>query len=180
MKKIREKILYEGKWFRFKETICINKEGKEIRWENFERKSKMKKAVIIIPKLIPSNRYVLIKQYRAAIDDYVIAFPAGICDNNNTEENVLRELKEETGYNGKVKRCSPSLYAFPAVIDSTVKICEVEIDESLKENKNPVQNLEPEEDIEVVLKTKEEIINMFNNCKYKISAALWYAFGVNL
>ena len=179
MKKIGEKVLYEGKWFRFKETICINNNGNKSVWEHFQRTGPLRKAVIIVGKLVQSNRYILIKQYRPAIDDYVIAFPAGMCDNENTKENVLRELKEETGYVGKVKRCSPSLVAFPAVIDSTVRICEVEIDEDLKENKNPIQDLEPEEDIEVMLKTKEEIIDMFNNCKYKISTALWYVFGIN-
>lgn len=48
-------------------------------------------------------RIVLQKQWRAPADAVVIEIPAGLMDPGETpEECALRELKEETGYVGKV------------------------------------------------------------------------------
>jgi len=77
MKKISEKTLFEGKWLSLKEFTYLNREGKEIKWESIERKQQ-RIVLVIIGLLIPSNRYVLIRQYRPAVDNYVIGFPAGI------------------------------------------------------------------------------------------------------
>ena len=98
MKKISEKILFEGNWLLFKESTFLSYDGKEIKWEIIERKHNGT-VLIIIAKLLPSKRYVLIRQYRPAINNYIIGFPAGVSDSDNITDEALRELKEETGYN---------------------------------------------------------------------------------
>ncbi len=58
-------------------------------------------AAMIIP-LLPNGNVVMIHQYRHAVKQVFLEFPAGKRDHN--EETVLtaqRELKEETGYEAK-------------------------------------------------------------------------------
>lgn len=58
MKKISEKILFEGNWLQLKESVYDNK-GSKVKWETVDRKTS-KITIVIIAKLIPSERYVLI------------------------------------------------------------------------------------------------------------------------
>ncbi len=92
--------------FRCSETIYQNKEGKELSWECVHRK-RSTVGVVIVARLMPSKRFILIKQYRPAIDGYIIAFPAGL--GFNDPNHALVELKEETGYTGKIVDVSPVL-----------------------------------------------------------------------
>lgn len=169
MKNTEEKILYKGEWISLKETV---------RWESIERVN-TSKTVVIMAQLVPTNRYVFIKQYRPAINNYILGFPAGLVEEENLEEESLRELKEETGYIGKVKNISPTLYSNAALVSDTVRLVSIEIDENLEENKNPVQCLESEEEIEVLLVSKDNIKSFLLEEQKKGSAVgigPWYIF----
>ncbi len=155
MKKLDEKILYKGKWINFKEIDYLNNEEKILKWEAVER-TNTTKSVVIVAKLVPSERYVFIKQYRPAIDNYVIGFPAGLVEQEDIELEAKRELEEETGYIGKVIDVSPEIRANPALLTDYTMLVQMEIDENNKLNKNPKQKLEPSEDIEVMLVPKEK------------------------
>ncbi|MBV7275235.1 NUDIX domain-containing protein [Clostridiaceae bacterium UIB06] len=179
MKDIKERILYKGKWISLKETLYKAKNGEEVRWESIER-TNTSKTVVIAAKLIPSNRYVFIKQYRPAINNYILGFPAGLIEEESLEEEALRELKEETGYIGTIKNISPELYSNAALISDTVRLVNIQVDENLEGNKNPVQQLESEEEIEVIL-VSEKNIRDFLLEEQKNGTALgigpWYMFG---
>ena len=44
---------------------------------------------------------VVIENYRYAVDSWVLEFPGGMCDPNETiQETAMRELREETGFVG--------------------------------------------------------------------------------
>ncbi len=179
MKKIQEKILYKGNWLSLKQTTYKNEKGEDINWESIER-TNTSKTVVIIPKLIQSNRYLMIKQYRPAINNYVLGFPAGLVEGDDLEKEALRELKEETGYIGKIKSISPMLYSNAALLTDTVHLVNVEIDEIIEENFNPKQQLESEEEIEVILVEKNKLKSFILEEQSKgtaISMAPWYAFG---
>ena len=66
--------------------------------------------------------------------------------------------------------------------DEIAQVISVEVDEHDPANKNPVQSLEPAEEIEVVLveenKVKEFLLSEHKNGR-EISVALWYLFGLN-
>ncbi len=58
-------------------------------------------VMAIIKSSVKKPQFILIANYRAPVDKYVLEFPAGLMDNEHLEENAMRELKEETGYVGK-------------------------------------------------------------------------------
>ncbi len=55
-------------------------------------------SVIILP-VLKSDQIILIKQYRAAINDYIYEVPAGVVEpGESVRDAARRELIEETGY----------------------------------------------------------------------------------
>lgn len=71
--------------------------GSVMRWEAFQRVG-CSGIVAVVPFTI-DDLVILTKQYRPPVNKYVIEFPAGINDRNETLEEVARrELAEETGY----------------------------------------------------------------------------------
>lgn len=181
MKKVSEKILFEGNWLVIKQASFLGNNGEEIKWEIIERRHQPT-GLVMIPRLVPSNRYVLIRQYRPPINNYIIGFPAGISDGDDIREGALRELKEETGYTGKITGISPILKTCTGVMDQSSRIINVDIDETDAQNLNPEQSLEPSEEIEVIIKREDEISRFLQQEQEKgheIGAGLWYLFGIN-
>ena len=179
MQKLGEKILFKGQWLSVKQLHYLSREKNQILWESISR-SNTRKILVVIAKLRPSKRYVLIKQFRPAIDNIVIGFPAGLAESEDIEKEALKELKEETGFSGKITEISPNLAFNPALSDENVQVVSVEVDEYAPENINPVQQLEPDEEIEVVL-VEEINVKSFLIAEQKkgilIGIALWYLFG---
>ena len=157
MKKRSERVVFKGKWVQVKEGIFENEEGREITWEIVERTGSMPTVLIIVPRLVPSGRLVLIKQFRPAINGYLYGFPAGIAETDDLEGEVLRELAEETGYHGSRVVISPRLKTNSGMMNSNAHTALVDIDETDENNLKPRQQLEPEEEIEVVLKRPDEL-----------------------
>jgi len=179
MKKLNEKTVYNGKWLAVRELIYRTKEGKELSWECVYRK-RSTVGVVIVSRLMPSKRFILIKQYRPAIDGYIIALPAGL--GFNDPNHALVELKEETGYIGKILDVSPVLKSGASLIDDNARIVYIEVDETLPANQNPVQELEDAEDIEVFLVSHEEAKDFLHTQISQgthVAANLWYIFGIN-
>jgi ADP-ribose pyrophosphatase len=180
MKKINEKMLYDGQWLSVRETIYQTKEGKELTWESVHRK-RSTVGVVIVARLMPSKRFILIKQYRPAIDGYIISFPAGL--GFNDPNHALVELREETGYIGKIMDVSPVLKTGASLINDSARIVCVDVDEHLAANQKPVQELEDAEDIEVCLVSRDEakdfLLKQLEQGN-QVASNLWYLFGINL
>jgi ADP-ribose pyrophosphatase len=179
MKKIDEKTLYQGHWLSVHEIIYQNSEGKRLTWETV-RRTRSTVGVVVVARLMPSKRFILIKQYRPAIDGYIIAFPAGL--GFNDPNHALVELKEETGYTGTIVDVSPVLKTGAALVNDSARIVYAEVDENLPANQNPVQELEDAEDIEVCLVKREEakdfLLNQIEQGTH-VAANLWYIFNIN-
>jgi len=93
----------------FTRTTYNSADNKTRDWESAERRTRPKGSLIdgvgivaILEK--PGGPEILLqKQYRPPIDKVCIEVPAGLVDEGETAETcAVRELKEETGYVGKV------------------------------------------------------------------------------
>ena len=159
---LKEQLLYSGRWSEMVEFSYEDDEKQVRKWEGLHRKDRAA-AVIIIAKLKPSGRYILIRQFRPPTDSYILEFPAGLVDpGENPETTATRELLEETGYVGIVENISPNLLSSPGILSETVSFAYLSVDEMLPENQQPVAKNEPEEFITVFLKYPEEISAFFN------------------
>ena len=154
---LEEQLLYQGSWSNLVE-LSYEDEKKQIRkWEGLHRKNNVE-AVIIIAKMEPSERYIIIRQFRPPTNSYLLEFPAGLVDKGETrDQTAIRELSEETGYVGEVKMISPRLYPSPGILSETVSIVHMKVEENLPENKKPVARNEPGEFITVFKKSLAEI-----------------------
>ena len=159
---LEEQLLYQGRWSNLVE-FSYEDEKKQIRkWEGLHRKNNAE-AVIIIAKMKPSDRYIIIRQFRPPTNSYLLEFPAGLVDSGETrEQTATRELSEETGYVGEVEKISPRLYSSPGILSEAVSFAHIQVDENLPDNQRPTARNEPGEFITVFKKSVDEISKFFN------------------
>ena len=159
---LEEQLLYQGRWSNLVE-FGYEDEKKQIRkWEGLHRKNNAE-AVIIIAKMEPSDRYIIIRQFRPPTNSYILEFPAGLVDmGESLEQTAIRELSEETGYVGEVEKISSRLYSSPGILSEAVYFAHVHVDENLTDNQRPKARNEPEEFITVFKKSIDEISGFFN------------------
>ena len=159
---LEEQVLYKGRWSNLVEFSYKDDKNKIRKWEGLHRKHNAE-AVIIIAKLVPSQRYVIIRQFRPPTDSYILEFPAGLVDPGETfDQTAVRELSEETGYIGEVQTVSPRLFSSPGILSEAVTFVYMQIDEKLPENQSPRPQNEPGEFITVFQKSIDEISDFFH------------------
>ncbi|WP_246616473.1 NUDIX hydrolase [Thaumasiovibrio subtropicus] len=79
-------------------------------------------AVVIIA-LTEQGNVLLLKQFRAAFNDWILELPAGTVDENESfYQCAKRELPEETGYSAAQWHTLGSLYAAPGFCDEMLEI----------------------------------------------------------
>jgi ADP-ribose pyrophosphatase len=159
---IEHTISYSGKWLKFGNITYKDFMDKTRTWETVQRTSG-RGAAVMIATLRPSQKLVLIRQFRPPVDNYVIEFPAGLIDEGeDAAASALRELKEETGYVGKITNVTTPVYNSPGLSDETVSIVSVDIDETAPPNINPESCNEGTEDIEVFLVERDMLAHFLN------------------
>ena len=159
---LEEQSLYQGSWSNLVEISYEDEKREKRKWEVLHRKNDAE-AVIIIAKMEPSDRYIIIRQFRPPTNSYLLEFPAGLVDSGETrEQTAIRELSEETGYIGEIHKISPRLYSSPGLLSEAVSFAHIQVDESLSENQNPKAKNEPGEFITVFKKSVNEISEFFN------------------
>jgi ADP-ribose pyrophosphatase len=148
MRRIGTRVLHRGRWLILKDLAYRAESGRVFHWEAVCRR-RTRTVVVVAARLVPSNRIVLIRQFRPVVDGWVIGLPAGIVDRGTPRQTVLRELREETGYRGRIRSMSPALLSNVALLTDRVHLARVDIDERAPCNRAPTQALEPGEEIEV-------------------------------
>ena len=75
------------------------------------------KSVVIIP-VTTEGEVLLIRQYRYAVDQYLIELPAGLIDpGEDALATAARELAEEAGYEPSTMRVLTTVYMSPGYTD---------------------------------------------------------------
>jgi ADP-ribose pyrophosphatase len=119
----------EAKWIEFQKIDWTDQNGTERVWESASRKTRGSTgidAVAIAPILLHPSRApstLIILQYRPPIQATCVEFPAGLIDEGETvEQAALRELKEETGYTGRIVDVSPTIVCDPGMSTANMQV----------------------------------------------------------
>lgn len=179
----------DAKWCELKKIEWTDQAGKQRIWEAAARKTRTKggvDAVAIAPIIRHPSRPVstmIILQYRPPVEATCVEFPAGLIDEGETpEQAAVRELKEETGYEGKVVHCSPTIVSDPGLTQANMQGVTIEI--NLKEDDpEPEQHLDEGEYIERRVVPIAELYNTlqaFADEKCKIVDARLYHWALGL
>ncbi|KAL5117821.1 hypothetical protein ACEQ8H_004295 [Pleosporales sp. CAS-2024a] len=178
----------EAKWVKLQKATYVDAKGKERVWEIASRKTTGKSGVdavamgniIYHPTKPPST--ILVIQFRPPVNAFTVEWPAGLIDENETpEQAAVRELYEETGYQGKVVSSSPAVSADPGMTSANMVLCMVEIHLGEKDAE-PEQHLDEGEDIQrvnVPLAHLYDKLEEFAKEGYVVAAKLYHwAAGV--
>jgi ADP-ribose pyrophosphatase len=94
------------------------------RGEQFERTFVSTPGAVAVVAMTADNQIVLVSQYRATFDDFVLELPAGMRDVAGEPPSLTatRELKEETGFTANSVEFLGTCLSSPGVTDSTVEV----------------------------------------------------------
>ncbi|MCJ1475953.1 hypothetical protein MMC13_004617 [Lambiella insularis] len=179
----------EAKWTQLSKIEWTDQTGKDRIWEAASRKTRGKTgidAVAIAPILRHPSKppsTLLILQYRPPVKAVCVEFPAGLIDEGESpQEAAVRELREETGYEGEVLDCSPTIVADPGLTDANMQMVTIEV--NLKEgDAEPAQHLDEGEHIERVIVPLSELydkLQAFSKEEGKIVDARLYHWSLGL
>ena len=115
-KKVSSKPVGDFRIFKIRSDICINpRTGKEhdfyvldsVNWVN-------------VIALTPDRKLVMIHQYRHGSGTVELEIPGGMMDPHETDPVVaaIRELREETGYEGDNARVLGKIHSNPAILSN--------------------------------------------------------------
>ena len=149
---LNQKSIFKSKLFNIKQAD-IEFNGTTMKYEIISGTGSG--AVMVVPFI--ENDIIFIKEYAAAIDDYMITFPKGKIDKGETiEEAANRELQEEVGYKSKDIKLIKKLYLAPGYIDHMTYVM---IAKEL--SVSSLSGDEPEE-LEVIRVHRDDVINFLD------------------
>jgi 8-oxo-dGTP pyrophosphatase MutT (NUDIX family) len=116
-KKVRSKLIGDFRIFKLRSDVKISpRTGKEhdffvldsVNWVN-------------VIAVTPDRQLVMIEQYRHGSDTVELEIPGGMMDAGETDPvaTAVRELREETGYEGENARLLGRIHANPAILSNT-------------------------------------------------------------
>ena len=132
--------------------------GKVRLWEKVERCSRRNgpndsDGVMICAKIeggALDGCVPFVVQFRPCLGRQTLEYPAGLVDKGESYEQAgIRELREETGLEGRVVSVSPEVFLDPGVSNCSMRIVTMVVDGSLPQNQNPKQSLDEGEFCEV-------------------------------
>ena len=149
----RSEILHQGRFLVCKKLHYTDARGVERCWEAVDRTGSTGEAhaVLIVAKVVPDNEIILVRQFRPPAGKLMVEFPAGLIDPGETAvDTAVRELYEETGFNGRVVAASAGGFSSPGMTGESIILASMEIDGSAyPDGILPGNHQEESENIEV-------------------------------
>ena len=156
-----EKVAYKGKRITVKELHYRNPRTNDIIYREHVLAGH---AAIIIPET-DDGKFIMIREPRTPVGIKVLAFPAGMIEKGETEEEgAVRELEEETGY--KARKIKKLREVYPAIGYSNEKTIIFLAKDLVKTHRH----LDETEDIEVIEIPIEEVKKMLDKGEIKTSS----------
>lgn len=91
---LKQHLIYYGRKFDYEVASLRLPNGAEGTWECIRHPG----GALAVP-VTPEGELVLVRQYRFAIQERLLEFPAGTVEpNEDPAETIKREIEEETGY----------------------------------------------------------------------------------
>ena len=177
----------EAKWVGLKKVDFIDAAGSARSWEIAVRKTTASAGVdavaignvFVHPAQPP--RTMLVIQYRPPLGKYTVEWPAGLVDEGETvEEAAKREMKEETGYEGRVLEIGPVVASDPGLTNATLQLVmmEVRVGGGAGDEAMPEQRLDDGELIERVMvplsDLYERLLEWSRKDGYMVAGKLFY------
>lgn len=121
-------ILHETPWLSLRTVGFRDAQGREKSWSYVTRRQTRGAVAVVALTGGASPSLVLVRQFRPAVGTWVIEFPAGLLDEGESPEAcALRELREESGYLGQVRRVGPAALTSAGLTDEELHLVEVEV-----------------------------------------------------
>ena len=115
-KKIRSKLVGDFRIFKMRSDTCVNpRTGKEHDFYIFDSVN-----WVNVIALTPDQKLVMIHQYRHGSGTVELEIPGGMMDPHETDPvtSAIRELREETGYEGENARVLGKIHSNPAILNN--------------------------------------------------------------
>lgn len=161
------------KWLTLKEAVYEDKNKKTQSWQYISRNN-CRGVVTLICRAKRYNKYLFITQPRVPLNKIEISFPAGLIDEGESPEKAaLRELEEETGYQGTVTSVEGLFSKSAGLSDETTYCVHCSVDAT----KVGHTKLESTEDIQSFWKTPLQFVTWAKTLdpkKYSIAAEVWF------
>ena len=140
---LRDRLFYQGRKFNFEVKHLRLPNGAEGDWECIRHPG----GALCVP-VTSEGELVLVRQYRFAVGDRLLEFPAGTLEpGESPAKTIEREIEEETGYRARQWQ---KLGEFPLAPGYSDEIIYAFLARDLEKLPEPPQQ-DDDEDIEVVL-----------------------------
>ncbi len=157
------KTLAAGRFVELSELEYTDRRGKVRRWETSDRVNSQG-AAIIIAEIVPDSKIILVRQFRPPVWGYVLEFPAGLIDaGESAKETAVRELREETGFEGEVIHVCPESCSSPGMTGEKLTVVLMHVDGARYRDGLPQSFQEENEDIETLLIPKSELLQFLES-----------------
>ena len=150
---IYEIVKHVGQTLQLAIRTVVFDHSKTVEFEYIKRKN----VALIIP-LNANKDIVLLEQYRVAVDDFVLEFPGGKRnDDESIYDTAKRELEEETGFEANCFELIGTFYTAPHFTDEKIFVFLAQVERQKQ------QKLENEEILKLKIMTFEEVFVLYRN-----------------
>lgn len=146
---LQQRLTYKGRKFDYEVVNLRLPNGVVGDWECIRHPG----GALAVP-ITQDGKFVLVKQYRFAVEGRLLEFPAGTVEaHEDPAKTIQREIEEETGYRANKWQSLGKFALAPGYSDEYIYAF---LAQDLEKLPTPPQQ-DDDEDLEVVLMTAEEL-----------------------